>query len=439
MLVNGVFTCDNIYLMDVINVEKSDRLEGVVQVSGSKNAVLPLLAATLLTDEPCVLGGVPVLKDVEVMCNLLRGFGARVTMCPETAQIRVHAETIKTNIAAPELVKAMRASIVAMGPLIARTGSAEVPLPGGCAIGDRPIDLHIKGFRSFGANVEIEDAEYNGGCVRAEAGRLKGAEMYLDFASVGATENIMMAATLAEGMTIVENPAQEPEIVDLANFLNKMGARIRGAGTDVIRIEGVEKLHGAEHVVIPDRIEAGTFMLAAAITGGSVLVDNMLPNHVMPVIAKLRETGVYVREAFGGLHVDATRGMLKATDIKTLPYPGFPTDIQPQFMAFLATVEGPSTIIETVFENRFMHIKELNKMNARIEADGRRASAPGGAALKGAEVCATDLRAGAALILAGLAAEGRTTVSNIYHIDRGYENLTGKLEKIGARVWRSKA
>ncbi|MCL2110750.1 MAG: UDP-N-acetylglucosamine 1-carboxyvinyltransferase [Clostridiales bacterium] len=425
--------------MGVINVEKSGRLEGVVQIGGSKNAVLPLLASTLLTDEPCVLGGVPALKDVDIMCRLLECFGAEVTEDRLAAQIRIHAKNIKTNIAPPDLVKAMRASIVAMGPLVARTGSVGVSLPGGCAIGERPIDLHIKGFRSLGAFVECEESEDGGGFVKAEAGRLVGAEIYLDFASVGATENIMMAAVLADGTTIIENPAQEPEIVDLANFLNKMGAKIRGAGTDVIRIEGVEKLHGAEHTVIPDRIEAATFMLAAAITGSNILVDNMLPNHVVPVIAKLRETGVYVREAFGGIEVDATRGMLKATDIKTLPYPGFPTDVQPQFMAFLTVVEGRSNIIETVFENRFMHIGELNKMNAGIVDNGRHALVPGGASLKGAKVRATDLRAGAALILAGLAAEGLTTVSDIYHVDRGYEGLTEKLSKLGARIRRSES
>jgi len=423
--------------MAVINVEKSKRLEGVVQVSGSKNAVLPLLAATLLTEEPCALAGVPDLKDVDVMCRLLEHFGAKVSFDRDKAQIRVHAKDIAENVAPPELVKAMRASVVAMGPLIARTGRAGVPLPGGCAIGDRPIDLHIKGFRSLGVNVSLDHKNNEEDYVSAEAGPLKGSEMYLDFASVGATENIMMVAALAEGMTIIENAAQEPEIVDLANFLNKMGAKIRGAGTDTNRIEGVEKLRGAEHAVIPDRIEAGTFMIAAAITGGSVLIENMLPNHVVPLIAKLRETGVYVREEFGGLHVDATRGLLHSTDIKTLPYPGFPTDIQPQFMAYLSTVEGPSTVIETVFENRFMHINELNKMDARIEAEGRHASLSGSALLKGAAVRATDLRAGAALILAGLAAEGRTVVSDVHHIDRGYEDMTGKLVNLGAKVWRT--
>ena len=423
--------------MAEIYVEKSNNLEGEVQISGSKNAVLPLLAATLLTDEPCILGGVPELKDVEMMCRLLRCFGAEVTEDYETSQIKVHAKSITSNVAPPELVKSMRASIVAMGPLIARTGNAGVPLPGGCAIGDRPIDLHIKGFRSLGAIIKLDEHEGEESFIRAEAGNLKGTEMYLDFASVGATENIMMAAVLAEGTTIIENAAQEPEIVDLANFLRKMGAKIRGAGTDMIRIEGVKKLHGAEHSVIPDRIEAGTFMIAAAITGGNIFIENMLPNHVMPVIAKLRETGVYVREAFSGLNVDAKRGMLSSTNIKTLPYPGFPTDIQPQFMAFLSTVEGPSTIIETVFENRFMHIDQLNLMNAGIVEDGRKAYIPGGAILRGANVRATDLRAGAALVLAGMAAKGKTTISDVYHIDRGYDNLTGKLKLLGANISRS--
>ena len=424
--------------MAVINVEKSERLSGEVHISGSKNAVLPLLAATLLTDEPCVLLGVPDLKDVEVMCRLLKGFGAKIGVDFKSGRISIQTRTITSNNADPDLVKMMRASVLAMGPLISRTGGAGVPLPGGCAIGDRPIDLHIKGFKALGANVEVMKSDTNGGFVKAEACKLKGDDIYLDFASVGATENIMMAAALAEGTTIIENSAQEPEIVDLANFLNKMGARIRGAGTDTIRVEGVEKLHGAEHVVIPDRIEAGTFMIAAAITGSLILVDNMLPNHVTPIIAKLRETGVTIREASEGLEVDATRAKLRATDIKTLPYPGFPTDIQPQFMALLSTVEGHSEVIETVFENRFMHIEQLNKMNAGITEKGRSASIPGGAVLKGAEVRATDLRAGAALVLAGLAAKGRTTVSDIYHIERGYDNLAGKLAAIGAEVWYNK-
>ncbi|MDR3304619.1 MAG: UDP-N-acetylglucosamine 1-carboxyvinyltransferase [Clostridiales Family XIII bacterium] len=419
-----------------IIIQKSENLRGAVEVGGSKNAVLPLMAATLLTEEPCIISGVPNLKDVDVMCRLLGSFGAVVDVDQAAAQIRVDASNIVSSVAPPELVKAMRASIVSMGPLLARTGKAGIPLPGGCAIGDRPIDLHIKGFIALGADVEMVGDENDDGFVTACAARMRGAEMYLDFASVGATENIMMAAALAEGTTIIENPAQEPEIVDLANFLNKMGARIRGAGTDVIRIEGVSRLHGAEHSVIPDRIEAGTFMLAAAITRSSVLVGNMLPNHVMPITAKLRECGVLIKEEGTGLRVDATRGVLRATDIKTLPYPGFPTDIQPQFMAFLTTVPGPSNVIETVFENRFMHIEELNRMNAGIIEAGRRAILKGGAALRGADVRATDLRAGAALVLAGLAAEGTTEVTDVFHIDRGYDNLVGKLAELGARIKR---
>ena len=417
-------------------VQKSEPLRGVVTIGGSKNAVLPLLAATLLTEETCVLDGVPALKDVEVMCRLLRSFGAEVTEEPEGRRITVRAAAIRTSEAPQELVSAMRASVVAMGPLLARTGFAKIPLPGGCAIGDRPIDLHEKGFAALGAGVRTV-REGDAVCVEATANRLAGAEMYLDFASVGATENIMMAAALAQGTTIIENPAQEPEIVDLANFLNKMGARIKGAGTDVIKIEGVDCLHGAEHSVIPDRIEAATYMLAAAITHGNVLVENMLPNHVVPVIAKLRESGVQIFEEDSGLRVDGGAKDFHATDIKTLPYPGFPTDVQPQFMAFLATADGASTIMETVFENRFMHIDQLNRMGAGIREEGRRAFLPGRARLHGASVRATDLRCGAALVLAGLAADGETAISDVYHIERGYEDIAGKLAELGARIRRA--
>ncbi|GHU61260.1 UDP-N-acetylglucosamine 1-carboxyvinyltransferase [Clostridia bacterium] len=423
--------------MPRILVNNRNALRGRVEVSGSKNAVLPLLAATLLTDETCVLDGVPNLKDVDVMCSLLRFFGAEVKAEPAASRIEVRAGTIRTTVAEWDLVKAMRASIVAMGPLLARTGQAGIPLPGGCAIGERPIDLHLKGFSALGAEIHCDKDESGDVLVSASASRLIGAEVYLDFASVGATENIMMAAALAEGTTVIENPAQEPEIVDLANFLNRMGAHIRGAGTDNIRIEGVSRLHGAEHSVIPDRIEAATFMLAAAITRGDVLIENMLPNHVVPVIAKLKECGVRIEEDYSGLRVDASKNDFRATNIKTLPYPGFPTDVQPQFMAFLATVPGRSTVIETVFENRFMHIRELNLMHAEITEDGRRAAIKGGAKLTGAHVRATDLRAGAALVLAGLVAEGTTVVSDIFHIDRGYEDFVGKLAGLGAGIVRT--
>jgi UDP-N-acetylglucosamine 1-carboxyvinyltransferase len=330
----------------------------------------------------------------------------------------------------------MRASVVAMGPLLARTGRAKIPLPGGCAIGDRPVDLHLKGFHALGAEIAVHKDEDGHECVEARADRLTGSEIYLDTPSVGATENIMMAAALADGVTLLENAAQEPEIVDLANYINKMGARIKGAGTDIIKIEGVDSLHGAAHSVIPDRIEAGTFMLAAAITGGDVTIANMLPDHVKPVAAKLRECGCIVENALEGTRVRLNGRRPVATDIKTLPYPGFPTDIQPQFMTFLTTTEGSSMILETVFENRFMHIEELNKMGANIREDGRRAYVPGGMALRGSEVIATDLRAGAALVLAGLAAEGETVISNVYHIDRGYDNIIEKFKSIGGDIER---
>lgn len=419
-----------------IVVEGGISLAGKVGISGSKNAVLPLLAATVLTDAPCLVSSVPGLKDVEVMSEILRNLGSEVHFDAEAGEIRTLATDIATSEAPAHLVKSMRASVVCMGPMLARTGAASFPLPGGCAIGERPIDLHIKGFMALGADIEVKSDDSGDGFVEARCKKLKGAEVYLDFASVGATQNIMMAASLAEGFTIIENAAQEPEVVDLANFLRKMGARIKGAGTDVIKIKGVEKLHGAEHHVIPDRIEAGTYMLAAAISRGNVLIDNMVPDHVVPITAKLRETGVRISEENGGVRVKADEALLRMTDIKTLPYPGFPTDIQPQFMAFLSTVNGPSAVIETVFENRFMHVAELNKMNANIIDDGRRAIVKGNAKLKGAKVRATDLRAGAALVIAGLAAEGTTEVSDIYHIDRGYEDIVGKLRSLGASIER---
>jgi UDP-N-acetylglucosamine 1-carboxyvinyltransferase len=423
-------------LENIFILNKSGPLKGSVSVSGSKNAVLPLLAATLLTDEPCVIEGVPDLKDVDVMCDLLRGIGAEVETDKDLRTITVRAGNIKTSEAPCAPVKKMRASILAMGPLLARTGKAKAPLPGGCAIGDRPIDLHLKGFHALGADIETKEDEEQVGYVAARAGKLFGAEVYLDSPSVGATENLMMLAVLTKGTTLIENAAQEPEIVDLANYLNKMGAKIKGAGTDIIKVEGVKKLRGARHSVIPDRIEAGTYMLAAAITRGDVTITNVLPNHVTPIIAKLRECGVTVTEEESGTRVVARKGIMTATTLKTMPYPGFPTDIQPQFMAFLTTVSGSSIILETVFENRFMHIHELNKMNAGIIEDGRRAIVPGGSTLQGSQVRATDLRAGAALVLAGLAAKGETRISDVYHIDRGYANITEKLSALGAGIQR---
>ena len=413
-------------------LQKSGPLHGEVSISGSKNAVLPILAATVLCSEPCELFDVPGLKDVDIMCRLIESLGAKVERNREENSVAIDPSGITGHVAPEELVKMMRASMVVMGPLLARMGKAVIPLPGGCAIGDRPIELHLKGFKALGADIDVSKE----GVVTGECEKLRGANIYLDFPSVGATENIVMAASLAEGTTVLENAAQEPEIVDLCNFLNKMGARIKGAGTDTIKIEGVEKLHSAKHVVIPDRIEAGTYMLAAAITRGVVLIRNMLPDHVKPIIAKLRECGAEIYQTDEGVIVKADEGTLRSTDIKTLPYPGFPTDLQSPFMALLTTVEGQSAVIETVFENRYMHVKELKKMGADISVKDRCAIIRGGAKLKGAKVAATDLRAGAAVVLAGLVAEGVTEVSQIYHIERGYEDFVEKMSGIGAIIKR---
>ncbi|HHU18265.1 MAG TPA: UDP-N-acetylglucosamine 1-carboxyvinyltransferase, partial [Clostridiales bacterium] len=378
-------------------VEKSSPLRGTVEVSGSKNAVLPIMAASILTDEKCQIMEAPVLRDVDVMCKLLGSIGSQVKANYEDSTIEIETSNIIASEAPYELVKKMRASILVMGPLLARTGKAKIALPGGCAIGARPINLHLKGFQALGA--EITEGH---GYVEAKADKLVGANVYLDFPSVGATENIMMAAVLADGITVIENVAEEPEIVDLANFLNKMGAKIKGAGTDTIKIEGVEALHGTKHAVIPDRIETGTFMVAAAITRGDILIKNVVPDHVKPIIAKLKECGVVIEDTDEGLRVRGDVNELISTDIKTLPYPGFPTDMQSQFMAFLTTVSGPSVVIETVFENRYMHIGELNRMGANIKIEGRSAIIQGDRKLQGAQVISTDLRAGAALVLAGL-------------------------------------
>ena len=412
-------------------VEKCGPLSGEVEISGSKNAVLPIMAAALLAEGRCEINDVPALRDVDVMCRLLRSMGSVVTEDYENATISIETEKLAAEEVPYELVKRMRASFFVMGPLLAKTGRAKIAQPGGCAIGERPIDLHLKGLRILGA--QITEGH---GYVEAVAEKLHGGKVYLDFPSVGATENIMMAATLAEGVTVIENAAEEPEIVDLANFLNKMGARIKGAGTDTIKIEGVEAMHGTRHTVIPDRIETGTFMVAAAITRGDILIRNVVPDHVKPVIAKLVECGVVIEDTDEGMRVRGNVNPLISTDIKTLPYPGFPTDMQSLFMALLATTEGPSVVIETVFENRFMHVGELNRMGANIKIDGKSALIPGQRKLLGAQVISTDLRAGAALVLAGLTAEGVTEVSEIYHIDRGYEKFKEKLNGLGAKVSR---
>jgi UDP-N-acetylglucosamine 1-carboxyvinyltransferase len=416
--------------LDKIVVRGGRALAGSVKVSGAKNAVLPIIAASILAEEgTSVIHDVPGLADVHTFCELLHTLGISTTYERET--LTIDASTLATVEAPYELVRKMRASFLVTGPLLARKGRARVPLPGGCAIGTRAIDQHLKGFEAMGAKIEIGQ-----GFIEAEVdGRLKGAKIYLDVASVGATENIMMAAALAEGMTVIENAAEEPEIVDLANFLNGMGAKIRGAGTGSIRIEGVERLTGCEHVVIPDRIEAGTFMIAAAITGGDVFVEGAIYDHLKSITAKLREMGVEVEELENGVRVRRS-GPLKAVDVKTLPYPGFPTDMQSQMMALLLASEGTSIVTETVFENRFMHVEEFRRMNANIKIEGRSAIVEGGAKLTGCKVSATDLRAGAALILAGLIAEGETEVYGLHHLDRGYVNFTEKLQALGAQVER---
>lgn len=414
-------------------VQKSGPLNGEVVISGAKNAVLPLMAATILSEEECVISDVPQLKDVDVMKEILLSIGGKIKSAEEGV-LSIDMGNIEKWEADYDLVSRMRASFLVMGSLLGRCGRAKVYMPGGCTIGARPIDLHLKGFEALGAEIIVKDNFIE--AIAPEDG-LKGESIYLDFPSVGATENIMAAAVLAEGTTYIENAAEEPEIVDLANFLNKMGARIKGAGTDTIKIEGVERVHGASHTVIPDRIEAGTYMLAAAITRGTLLIKNMVPDHVKPITAKLRESGVTVELADEGLYVDASGDRkLVAADIKTLPYPGFPTDIQSPFMSFLTTVEGSSTVIETVFENRLMHVAELNRMGANIMTEGNKAIVQGCKHLEGAQVIATDLRAGAALVLAGLVASGTTEISEIYHIERGYEKFTEKFRAIGANIMR---
>ncbi|MDN5344927.1 MAG: UDP-N-acetylglucosamine 1-carboxyvinyltransferase [Clostridia bacterium] len=416
--------------MEAIIIHGPTRLQGRVAISGAKNAVLPIIAACLLTEDECYLEDIPRLADVDTMCGVIGEMGAAVY--PEGVHgLRVAASHLRGVEPPYEYVRRMRASFLVMGPLLARLGRVRVSLPGGCAIGARPIDLHLKGIAALGASITV-----NKGNVEAEARRLKGASIYLDFPSVGATENIMMAAALAEGTTTIENAAGEPEIVDLANCINAMGGRVSGAGTRVIKIEGVKELHGARHAVIPDRVEAGTFMIAAAATGGDVFLENVISTHLKAVAAKLAETGAYLEEEDGGIRVQADLP-LKAVDIKTMPYPGFPTDMQAQFMALLTTARGSSVVTETVFENRFMHVNELKRMGASIVIEGHCAVVKGKEKLNGAPVKATDLRAGAALVIAGLMAEGETAISCVHHIDRGYEDLVGKFQALGARIERA--
>ncbi|MDX8361092.1 MULTISPECIES: UDP-N-acetylglucosamine 1-carboxyvinyltransferase [Bacillaceae] len=416
--------------MEKIIVRGGRRLSGTVKVEGAKNAVLPVIAASLLASEgKSIISDVPELSDVYTVNEVLRYLNADVTF--NNNQIIVDASRELTIEAPFEYVRKMRASVLVMGSLLARNGQAKIALPGGCAIGSRPIDQHLKGFEAMGATVKVGN-----GYIDAKVdGKLQGAKIYLDFPSVGATENILMAATLAEGTTIIENCAKEPEIVDLANFLNKMGAKVRGAGTGTIRIEGVKTLYGTTHQVIPDRIEAGTFMVAAAITGGDVYVQGAVPEHLSSLIAKMEEMGVTITEEHDGIRVIGPQ-KLKAVDLKTMPHPGFPTDMQSQMMSLLLCAEGTSMITETVFENRFMHVEEFRRMNGNIKIEGRSVIINGRSDLQGAEVAATDLRAAAALILAGLAAKGHTRVTELKHLDRGYVSFHEKLTGLGADIER---
>lgn len=404
-------------------------LSGRVRVGSAKNAVLPILAATLLTAEPCVIEALPHLEDVETMLAVLGALGASVSR--QEGGVRVLSQDIDPGAAPDPLVRRMRASVLVAGPLLARFGETRVALPGGCAIGSRPIDLHLKGLEALGCEVTLHE-----GGIHLSSQGMAGTTIYLDFPSVGATENLMMAACLTPGHTILENTAEEPEVVDLANFLAAMGAHVRGAGTRMIRIEGVARLHGATYTPIPDRIEAGTYLLAALATRGEVTLENGITEHLRPLLWKLKETGAWVDDQDGAVHVSARHAKLVPTDVKTMPYPGFPTDLQAPMMAFLSTVQGTSALTETVFENRFMHVGELQRMGAHIKTEGRVAIIQGVGSLHGAAVHASDLRAGAALVIAGLAADGCTEIHQVEHLDRGYELLEDKLAALGADVRR---
>jgi UDP-N-acetylglucosamine 1-carboxyvinyltransferase len=417
-------------MLNKLLIQGGTRLDGDIRISGAKNAVLPILAGTLLADGPAVIENVPHLHDVTTTVELLGSMGVRVVI-DEKLSIEVDCSTIENYVAPYHLVKTMRSSILVLGPLLARYGQAEVSLPGGCAIGSRPVNLHIKGLQDMGADVEVQN-----GYIHARAARLKGARLVMDIVTVTGTENLMMAATLADGVTIIENAAREPEVIDLANFLNAMGAKISGAGTDTISIEGVEKLTGTRYRVLPDRIETGTYLVAAAISGGRIKVKDTDPKLLDAVIDKLREAGADITCGDDWIELDMHGKRPKAVSIRTAPFPAFPTDMQAQFAALNTIAEGTSTIVETVFENRFMHVQELQRMGADIEVEGNTAIVRGVNKLTAAPVMATDLRASASLIMAGLIAEGETEVQRIYHIDRGYEIIEEKLSQLGANIRR---
>ncbi len=416
--------------MDKLIVNGGIPMRGEVRISGAKNAALPLLVASLLTSDTLRIGNVPHLQDITTTMELLGRMGVRLTV--DDRMVVEAKASHNTSVTAPyELVKTMRASILVLGPLLARFGEAEVSLPGGCAIGSRPINLHVKGLQAMGAEINLD-----GGYIRAKAKRLNGARIFMDMVSVTGTENLMMAAALADGETVIENAAREPEVLDLANCLIAMGARITGAGTDEITIDGVERLHGAEHEVIPDRIETGTYLIAGAITGGDVRLRNTRPELSIAVLDKLREAGATIETGPDWIHLAMDGRRPQAVSVRTAPYPAFPTDMQAQFLAMNTIAEGSATVTETIFENRFMHAQELQRMGANIEMEGNTAIVRGVKALQGAPVMATDLRASASLVLAALVAEGETVVDRIYHIDRGYECIEEKLSGLGARIRR---
>jgi UDP-N-acetylglucosamine 1-carboxyvinyltransferase len=416
--------------MDLLSIEGGQRLQGSVKISGSKNSALPILIATLLTDDPCTITNVPRLDDIETVIALLVFLGKKIVQQGDRVEVIAGA---KLNSEAPyELVRRMRASVVVMGPLIARLGRVKASLPGGCAIGGRPINIHLDGFKSLGADIQLEQ-----GYIEMKAAKLVGTAIHLDFASVGATENLMMAATLAHGKTTIVNAAMEPEITDLANFLNAMGAKVEGAGRETITIEGVRRLHGANHRVIADRIEAGTYMIAAAMTQGDLRIEGAVLDHLLALQVKMRQSGITVEPDGDAIRVKAS-GPMRAVSAETAVHPGFPTDLQAQWMALMTQADGVSHVTERVFENRFMHVPELQRMGADIQIKGNTAMIKGLTPLSGAEVMVSDLRAGAALVLGGLAAQGKTVVHRLYHLDRGYERLEEKFTAVGARIKRVK-
>lgn len=417
--------------MDKLVIKKSPPLSGSVTISGAKNAALPLLIASLLADSTCSFENVPALRDINTTLLLLKDFGASVNQVAKN-HVEIDASQLNSVTASYDLVRTMRASILVLGPLLAKHGKANVSLPGGCAIGARPVNLHLSGLEKMGAKIEVEE-----GYIRAEVdGRLKGARIFMDMVSVGATENLMMAASLADGETILENAAREPEIVDLANCLNSMGAKIEGAGNDSIKITGVKHLQGCHYSVLPDRIETGTFLVAAAVSRGSVRCEHAAPATLDAVLSKLEQAGASIKVGEDWIELDMEGRAPKAVKLKTVPHPGFPTDMQAQFMTLNSVAEGSGVITETIFENRFMHVPELQRMGAHIELEGNSALSKGNSQLTGAQVMATDLRASASLVIAGLVAEGETTVNRIYHLDRGYEAIEHKLSGLGANIKR---